>query len=160
MAVFSCPSCKKNLNFIPRDETFTLCRHCGSKIIVPSVTVHQAAIENVATNAAEAARLREQRLYEIQSTLNSGRKIEAITMFREAFGAGLAEAKTAVEKLESGVHLSLDAKPLATLDGSVENRVYSGAQTEQPSAAKWVSIIFWLIVTMGILIATVVFRSN
>ena len=38
----------------------------------------------------------------IRAELAAGRKIEAIKLYREASGAGLAEAKRAVEALEAG----------------------------------------------------------
>ena len=36
-----------------------------------------------------------------EAAIHSGRKIEAIKIYRETTGAGLAEAKTAVEKIEA-----------------------------------------------------------
>jgi ribosomal protein L7/L12 len=40
---------------------------------------------------------------EVTGLLQAGRKIEAIKRYREATGAGLAEAKTAVERIEAGM---------------------------------------------------------
>jgi len=41
-----------------------------------------------------------EKLAVIQQALFQGRKIEAIKLYRECLGTGLAEAKTAVDKLE------------------------------------------------------------
>jgi len=42
------------------------------------------------------------KLTEIEEALRQGRKIDAIKLYRECTGAGLPEAKAAVEQLESG----------------------------------------------------------
>ena len=44
----------------------------------------------------------EDKLNEIKAELLRGRKIEAIKLYRRSTGAGLAEAKAAVERLETG----------------------------------------------------------
>ncbi len=44
----------------------------------------------------------QQLLDDIRAHLAAGRKIEAIKLYREATGAGLAEAKEAVELIEAG----------------------------------------------------------
>lgn len=43
----------------------------------------------------------DQKLDAIKSALFAGEKIRAIKLYREALGGGLAEAKTAVERLEA-----------------------------------------------------------
>ncbi len=53
---------------------------------------------------------------ELRRLLDAGRKIEAIKTLREATGAGLAEAKAAVEALERGEPLA----PLAEAKEAVE----------------------------------------
>ena len=40
---------------------------------------------------------------EVRGLLQAGRKIEAIKVYREATGAGLAEAKQAVERIEATI---------------------------------------------------------
>lgn len=45
----------------------------------------------------------------VKSALFAGRKIEAIKLYREQTGVGLAEAKTAVEKLEEELRASTPA---------------------------------------------------
>ena len=48
---------------------------------------------------------------DIISMLEQGRKIDAIRMYREQTGAGLREAKDAVEALERGENLPAAARP-------------------------------------------------
>ena len=50
---------------------------------------------------AEAASL-QQLLADIKGHIAAGRKIEAIKLYRDATGAGLAEAKEAIELIEAG----------------------------------------------------------
>jgi hypothetical protein len=52
----------------------------------------------------------EKQLTPISEALFRGQKIEAIKLYREATGAGLAEAKTAVEKLEEDIRASSPEK--------------------------------------------------
>jgi ribosomal protein L7/L12 len=52
----------------------------------------------------------EDKLTVIKEALFSGRKIEAIKLYREATDAGLAEAKTAVEKIEAELRASSPEK--------------------------------------------------
>jgi ribosomal protein L7/L12 len=47
----------------------------------------------------------------VQALLDASQKIAAIKAFREATGAGLAEAKAAVEALERGGPLSSEGPP-------------------------------------------------
>jgi ribosomal protein L7/L12 len=59
------------------------------------------------TNASSLQQL----LDDIKSHVAAGRKIEAIKLYREATGAGLAEAKEAVELIEAGKPPKTDAAP-------------------------------------------------
>jgi len=59
---------------------------CGS--------LNQAYVMNAPLNATQLAVVRD--------TVRAGNKIEAIKLYREYTGAGLAEAKEAVEKIEAG----------------------------------------------------------
>ena len=73
-----CPACGKSTS-----DTARFCEHCGTPLTDES-----------GGNAELAQRVRR--------LLADGQKIEAIKMLREATGAGLAEAKQAVEAIERG----------------------------------------------------------
>lgn len=60
-------------------------------------------------------------LAELQALVSEGRKIEAIKRYREATGAGLAEAKQAVEARERGQ--SLPTKEAAAAASSLESEI-------------------------------------
>lgn len=138
---------------------FLVCRYCGGKIIVPSVIVHQTEVEREQTNNNLVTQQREQRLYEVQNSLNAGRKIEAISMFREYFGTDLATAKTAVERLESGDRMAVQKVKVVAPVRRIEERIHGGLEGNK-ATAKGASFIFWLVVILGFLIATYVFQSS
>ena len=96
--VIKCPSCAAPLQ-IDGDD-FERCDFCGSRILVsPQNTVSPDSFDfgGLLTQA--------HKLKEILHLARSGRKIEAIKIYRDTFGSGLAEAKEAVENL-------VDGKPL------------------------------------------------
>ncbi len=104
---FQCPSCLQSLYYENGSPTFLVCRHCSGKIIVPSTVVHQAEI---VTGGADPSTLQQQKtlkLAHIQSEMQAGRKIQAIKLFKDAFGASLAEAKHAVEVMEHGERIDV-----------------------------------------------------
>lgn len=57
---------------------------------------------------------------EVRTLLTGGRKIEAIKVYREATGAGLAEAKDAVERIERGDAVRIAS---ASVGEDVENQI-------------------------------------
>ena len=99
--------------------------------------------------------LRNLKIAEIQSELNAGRKIDAIKIFRESFGTGLAEAKDAVEMLERGMRIPGQALTTVTPDRPVEQRIHSTPQVQQPGPVRSAPIIFWIILSIGIAIAAI-----
>ena len=97
--VIKCPSCAAPLEC--DGDAFEKCDFCGSQVAVNQ--------NNVFTqNSIGFGGLLEQahKLKEILGLSRNGRKIEAIKLYRETFGVGLAEAKEAVEKLEHGQSVS------------------------------------------------------
>lgn len=96
---FQCPSCFRNLRYSNGETPFQTCYHCKGKIIVPSLTVHQVEIESTKPTEYALQTQKDLKLAEIRNELNAGRKIEAIRVFRETFGADLKTAKEAVERL-------------------------------------------------------------
>jgi ribosomal protein L7/L12 len=66
----------------------------------------------------------QQLLADIRAQLAAGRKIEAIKLYRDATGAGLAEAKQAVEMIEGGK--PPQAEPAAPIGDDQALRAVSG----------------------------------
>ena len=151
---FQCPSCSRQLYFETGDQSFQVCRHCAAKIIVPSTVIHENEITEASMAGGRSLEAqRDLKLAEIQSELNAGRKINAIKLFREAFGADLSAAKNAVEMLETGMRIPGQALTTVVPDRPIEERIYTTAPVQQGNNSRSATIIFWVILMIGIAIA-------
>jgi hypothetical protein len=95
---FNCASCSAPLEF--EGTTIQKCRYCGSSVITPPELFYStsaAPFGDLSSLTGKALKIAE-----IDQLIHDGRKIEAIKLFRETFGLGLAEAKDAVERMERG----------------------------------------------------------
>ena len=101
--VFNCPSCGGSLVEIRPGEVLTRCPYCQTNVVVPPELRGglSAARDPGQRDAASPA------IQEIGHLLSSGRKIDAIRLYREVFDTGLKEAKEAVETLETGRELPI-----------------------------------------------------
>lgn len=93
--VIKCPSCAAPLEIDGAD--YEKCDFCGSQVVISpqnTVSPNSYGFDGLLTQA--------QKLKEILYLARSGRKIEAIKIYRETFGSNLAESKEAVEKLVDG----------------------------------------------------------
>jgi len=95
--LFNCIACSAPLEF--EGTTIQKCRYCGASVIVPG-EMFQTGDSRPSPPGKFGGRA--ERLEEIRRLIRSGRKIEAIKVFRETFGTGLKEAKDAVEAIERG----------------------------------------------------------
>lgn len=95
---FKCASCSAPLEFA--GTTMQKCRYCGSTVIAPPELFYAST----ATPFGDFSSLtgKALKIAEIDQLIHEGKKIEAIKLFRETFGVGLAEAKEAVERMERG----------------------------------------------------------
>ena len=157
---FQCPSCSGALFYETGDETFQTCHHCGGQIIVPSTVIHQQEVLD--TKPTERA-LEDQRnfvLAEITSELNAGRKIHAIKMFRDSFGADLATAKNAVEMMEQNSRIPKAALTQVSPAAPIEQKIHGTATTVEPAKVRSAAIILWMIISIGIAIAVIFFTGD
>jgi len=90
------------LVFNNEDPLFQVCRHCTGKIIVPSSVAHEMELQKEKPAEYAMEERTNLKLAEIQSELRNGRKINAIALFREAYGTNLQTAKAAVESIQLG----------------------------------------------------------
>lgn len=94
-STFNCASCSAPLEF--EGTTTQKCRYCGSTVIAPPDLFYTSGVASFGDLTGKALKIAE-----IDQLIHDGRKIEAIKLFRETFGVGLAEAKDAVERMERG----------------------------------------------------------
>ncbi|MBK9053079.1 MAG: hypothetical protein IPL78_19865 [Chloroflexi bacterium] len=101
---FECPNCHASLDFEPQTRAVTVrCEFCKSTVIVPE-TLRVGGTGNYASDVPNTPTLdpttQAARLAEVVQMVRSGRKIEAIKLFRETFHVGLKEAKDIVDQME------------------------------------------------------------
>jgi DNA-directed RNA polymerase subunit RPC12/RpoP len=99
---FKCPSCGGPLEYDGGDITVR-CHYCTNHVIVPE-ELRAAPVFNAASLPLPAQLMK---LTEIGQLIRSGNKIAAIKLYRETFGAGLKDAKDAVENLAAGRAVSV-----------------------------------------------------
>lgn len=95
---FNCASCSAPLEF--EGTTIQKCRYCGSTVIAPREMFYSSTDSPFVDLSSLTGRAL--KIAEINQLIQDGNKIEAIKVFRETFGVGLAEAKDAVERMERG----------------------------------------------------------
>jgi LSD1 subclass zinc finger protein len=100
---FKCTSCGGPLEYDGNASTVR-CPFCGNSIIVPEELRARPAPSWGAGLVDGIFKLqqRAENLQEIARLARSNRKIEAIRLYREIFGAGLEEAKVAVDRMAAG----------------------------------------------------------
>jgi len=69
----------------------------------------------------------------VRETMRAGNKIDAIKLYREYTGAGLADAKEAVEKIEEGISLEALVSRFSPVASSAPIPV-----SVQPERVKWI----------------------
>ncbi len=146
---FQCPACNGVLQFEGGDTIFQICRHCKGKIIIPSSAVHQAQDQRLATDPQMERR--NLKLAEINSELRAGQTINAITIFREAFGTDLMSAKEAIEAMQDGDFFRNTDTSLHT----PRERIYPNQSGASPAGARSALIIIWVAISIGIAVLAI-----
>ena len=119
LKVIKCPSCAAPLEC--DGDAFERCDFCGSQV---AVTQNNSVPENAV--GFDGLLRQAQKLKEVLRLVRSGNKIEAIKVYRQTFGCSLAEAKNAVDRLESGQSVNF------------QNIQFKSANIVSPEAAKTV----------------------
>jgi outer membrane protein assembly factor BamB len=97
LETFNCPSCHAALDAPDPPRPSVKCPYCGTTVIVPEELLPE---EQPPHPGHQHGRQRDSMTAEIDLLVRQGNKIEAVKLFREAFGVGLREAKEAVEAME------------------------------------------------------------
>ena len=95
---FNCASCSAPLEF--EGTPTQKCRYCGSTVIAPTELFYSSSSAPFGDFSSLTGKAL--KIAEIDQLIHDGKKIEAVKLFRETFGVGLAEAKEAVERMERG----------------------------------------------------------
>jgi hypothetical protein len=107
---FNCASCSAPLEF--EGTTIQKCRYCGSTVIAPRELFYSSDDSPFLDLDSLSGRAR--KIAEINQLIHEGKKLEAIKVFRETFGVGLAEAKDAVERMERGESVDISGMRIMT----------------------------------------------
>ena len=107
---FNCASCSAPLEF--EGTTMQKCRYCGSTVIAPPEMFYASSASPFGDFSSLSGMAL--KIAEIDQLIHNGKKIDAIKVFRETFGVGLAEAKDAVEKMERGESVDISSMRVKT----------------------------------------------
>ena len=111
--VFQCPSCGTNLSYDGGPEITFACQFCGTSVVVPKELRAQAAASVPSPALGDMpSGLPMDKLTELERLALSGKKIEAIKLYRALYGVGLNEAKDAVEKMASSAPVAMPGAPV------------------------------------------------
>jgi len=151
---FNCASCSAPLDFT--GAVTQKCEHCGSTVIAPHDMFYAA--NPAPFNDLESLSGRAQKIAEVQRLIHAGKKIEAIKVFREAFGTGLKEAKDAVEAIERGESLNISGFRIQSLHPREIKIDIDGAEIGKAAkgVGKVVAIIGGVIALGALAVAAVV----
>jgi ribosomal protein L7/L12/outer membrane protein assembly factor BamB len=102
---FNCPSCGAPLDYDGGDDLTIRCPFCNSSVIVPAelrteTAETPASLPPVDPLTNTLGHLKE--FGEIASLVQAGNKIEAVKLYRQITGAGLREAKDAIDLIAAG----------------------------------------------------------
>ena len=151
---FNCASCSAPLDFT--GAVTQKCEHCGSTVIAPHdmfYAANPAPFDDLASLKGRALKIAE-----VQRLIHAGKKIEAIKVFREAFGTGLKEAKDAVEAIERGESVDISGFRVQSVKAS-EIKIDIDAREIGRAAktiGKGVAIVGLLLALGGLAVAAVV----
>jgi DNA-directed RNA polymerase subunit RPC12/RpoP len=158
---FKCTSCGGPLEYDGHTPTVR-CPFCGNSIIVPEELRTRPAASWGAGLVDGIYKLQERaaNMQEVSRLARSNRKIEAIRLYREIFGVGLAEAKVAVERMAAGE--AAEAVVMSSNAPAFHQHVFDPQAVMRPVkrfTMFWVVIVLVIVgftVALGLIIKSVV----
>lgn len=127
---FQCPSCGASLDYENTRALTMRCPYCNSSVIVPESLRVAAGTDGIGGLDSILEDTHTAQLAEVARLVRSGKKLEAIKLFRETFQAGLKESKDAVEQMEAGQAVDLSAFAISTKPGVLMTSLDSDTQAE------------------------------
>ncbi|MDT4898128.1 MAG: hypothetical protein QOH25_3205 [Acidobacteriota bacterium] len=150
---FKCTSCAAPLAYQEGGAPTVRCEFCGSSIIVPEELRAKPApswgtglVDGIFKLQERAANLQE-----VARLARSNRKIEAIKLYREIFGVGLAEAKVAVERMASGG--ATEVSMMSSSEPVFHQQVFHAQNLVRPVKRFTFAWLIILLVIVGITVA-------
>lgn len=151
---FNCASCSAPLEF--EGTPSQKCRYCGSTVIAPPELFYAAGTSPFGDFSSLTGKAL--KIAEIDQLIHDGRKIDAIKLFRETFGVGLAEAKDAVERMERGESVDISGMHVRS------TRAASAADIEKVKKIGYTiggsilgTIVLSMLIIGGVVVAVVYF---
>ena len=90
---FACPNCGASLDY-DGVQTVVRCSHCGSTVLVP---------ESMRPAAPKADPLMpDPSLAEVAALFRAGKRVQATILYRQITGAGLKDARQAIDRFAAG----------------------------------------------------------
>lgn len=143
---FQCPNCSGPIAF-EGHAVSVQCPYCGTTVVVP---------EELRSTETGSSNVQVFDLSEIMSELQSGRKINAIKLYRELTNLGLKEAKDAVEQMEASGWTTTSSQR-STINIQMGSAVTPDMPAAQPSRANVPLLIGILAVFMLAIIGAAAF---
>ncbi len=157
---FTCPACSAPLDY--QGTTFQKCTFCGSNVIVPAEVFSRSQKSTFEDFDFSSLTGRALKIAEIQQEIERGNKINAIKMFREAFGVGLKEAKLAVDALERREGLDISGVQFQTipLQFSDTQKAYAAKTVGRSIAFTAIIIILISLISVGAVFFVIFFAVS
>ncbi len=129
---FQCPACGASLDYENSRALTMRCPYCNSSVIVPESLRVATGTDGIGGMESVLGDFHTAQLAEVARLVRSGKKIEAIKLFRETFQAGLKESKDAVEQMEAGQAVDISGfnpGPMFSTLSSLDGDTVAEAQT-------------------------------
>jgi predicted RNA-binding Zn-ribbon protein involved in translation (DUF1610 family) len=157
--LFKCPTCGGPLE-PPAGASTMKCPYCGNVVIVPESLRTPARPEYMSAPAAMDLNAFGEEMAEVVRLARGGQKIEAIKLYRETTGVGLAEAKAAVEAMEAGQSVSFSPSSNYYPQGDYVQQATEGAVKTSRNIARTIGCsIAAIFVCVGLVTAVSVLAS-
>jgi len=110
-----CPNCGAPIDYTSDSDPTVRCGYCDSTVVIPEELQPKSQQAEYTFGISTGLSLEQvNALKKITDQIQLGRKIEAIKLYRQAFGVGLKKAKDAVEAMEAGRPFTIRAKQAET----------------------------------------------
>lgn len=162
---FRCPACSAPLEF--EGKPIQKCKFCGGNVIVPSGVIRGSSTfgSSGSLDFGDLSALtgRALKIAEIQRFLQQGQKIQAIKVFRETFGTGLAEAKDAVEAMERGESIDISGMTIQSSPRKIQTVHVDGDAVKKAAigiGGSVIAMVVGIMLLVGGIVAFVFFKVS